>query len=180
MLPWTWLGKAWSGLVLGSNDQKINFQTQGVPATCDWTSALWIQQHSECVFFGLLATLFTRKFPPCFSQFSSFEILTVYPHVIFMRFQACFQLSTSVASIAFFNVIYIFVKIFLLYPKRMLVSKILTTNFTCQEGFKIFTLMWFFKVSVCLNLFLHRSHVSLGSSCFHPCLNPKTQRLRGS
>ena len=111
-------------------------------------------------------------------NFFSFEILTVYPHVIFMRFQACFQLSTSVASIAFFNVIYIFVKIFLLYPKRMLVSKILTTNFTCQEGFKIFTLMWFFKVSVCLNLFLHRSHFSLGSSCFHPCLNPETQRLR--
>ena len=132
-----------------------------------------------CVFWASCHIVHT-EIPSLFlAIFFSFEILTVYPHVIFMRFQACFQLSTSVASIAFFNVIYIFVKIFLLYPKRMLVSKILTTNFTCQEGFKIFTLMWFFKVSVCLNLFLHRSHFSLGSSCFHPCLNPdsETQRL---
>ena len=29
----------------------MTFQTQGVPATCDWASALWLQQHSESTFF---------------------------------------------------------------------------------------------------------------------------------
>ena len=52
ILPWTSLGKAWSGLVLERNDQHFNFQTQGVPAACDWASALWLQQHSESAFFG--------------------------------------------------------------------------------------------------------------------------------
>ena len=51
ILPWTWLGKAWSGLVLVRNDQKINLQTQGVPANGDWASALWLQKHSEIAFF---------------------------------------------------------------------------------------------------------------------------------
>ena len=31
---------AWSCLVLVRNEQKINSQTQGVPAICDWASAL--------------------------------------------------------------------------------------------------------------------------------------------
>ena len=39
------------GLVLVRNDQQINFQTQGVPANCDWASALWLQRHSESAFF---------------------------------------------------------------------------------------------------------------------------------
>ena len=51
ILPWTWLRKAWSGLVLVRNDRKINFQTQGVLATYDLASALWLQQHSESAFF---------------------------------------------------------------------------------------------------------------------------------
>ena len=54
ILPWIWLGKAWSGLVLVRNDQKINFQTQGEPAACDWASALWLQPNSilKVPFFG--------------------------------------------------------------------------------------------------------------------------------
>ena len=47
ILPWTWL----------RNDQKVNFQTQGVPNTCDWASTLWHQEHSESVFFGTPCTL---------------------------------------------------------------------------------------------------------------------------
>ena len=50
ILPWTWLGKARSGLVLVRN-QKNYFQTQGVPVPCDLASALWLQQHSESAFF---------------------------------------------------------------------------------------------------------------------------------
>ena len=52
ILRWTWLWKVWSGLVLVGNYQKINFQTQGVPATCDWVNALWLQRNSENAFFG--------------------------------------------------------------------------------------------------------------------------------
>ena len=51
ILPWPWHGKAWSGLILVWNDQKINFQTQGVPVTCNWASALCLQQNSESVSF---------------------------------------------------------------------------------------------------------------------------------
>ena len=46
------LGSAWSCLVLVGNDQKIDFQTQGVSATGDWASALWVQEQSESAFFG--------------------------------------------------------------------------------------------------------------------------------
>ena len=48
ILSWTWLGRAWSGLVLVRNDQKIDFHSQGVSATGDWASAL---KHSESAFF---------------------------------------------------------------------------------------------------------------------------------
>ena len=44
----------WEGLIrltLKRNDQNINFQTQGEP-TCDWASAMWLQQHYESVFLG--------------------------------------------------------------------------------------------------------------------------------
>ena len=34
------------------SDQKINFQAQEVLATCDWASAMWLQQHSEALFSG--------------------------------------------------------------------------------------------------------------------------------
>ena len=34
------------------SDQKINFQAQEVLATCDWASAMWLQQHSEVLFLG--------------------------------------------------------------------------------------------------------------------------------
>ena len=39
------------GRTLGRGPTKINFQTQGVPVTCDLASALWLQQHSERAFF---------------------------------------------------------------------------------------------------------------------------------
>ena len=51
-----WLAKAWYGLVLARNDQKINFHTQGVPVTCVWASALWLQQHCVSAFFGAPCT----------------------------------------------------------------------------------------------------------------------------
>ena len=42
ILPCTWLGRSWFGLVLVRNDQKIDFQAQAVSATGDWASALWV------------------------------------------------------------------------------------------------------------------------------------------
>ena len=49
-LPWTWLGKAWSGLVLVRNDQKINFpDTRG--AGYLWLSQCTVAPTSFCVFW---------------------------------------------------------------------------------------------------------------------------------
>ena len=42
----------WILLSISKKRPKINFQTQGVLANGDWASALWLQQHSESVFFG--------------------------------------------------------------------------------------------------------------------------------
>ena len=45
ILPWTWLGSAWSCLVFKTNSKKRpknNFQTQGVPVSGDWTWAPWL------------------------------------------------------------------------------------------------------------------------------------------
>ena len=47
----TWLGGAWSRLVLVRSDQKINLQTQRMRANGEWASALWLQQHSESAYF---------------------------------------------------------------------------------------------------------------------------------
>ena len=58
-------------------------------------SKLMIPQSSQCLEL-LLAKL-------------AIEVLTVYLHVIFKKFHACLQLSTLVASVAFFNLIYIVV-----------------------------------------------------------------------
>ena len=62
IFPSKWLGNAWSCSVLVRNDQKNNFQTQGVPATGDWACAPWLQQHFVSAFF-----LDTLKFsvPTC-------------------------------------------------------------------------------------------------------------------
>ena len=41
----------------------INFtmdMTQGEPATCDWASALWLQQYSESAFFGTPCRSFVK------------------------------------------------------------------------------------------------------------------------
>ena len=78
-MPWTWLGKAWSGLVLVRNDRKINFQTQGEPATCNWASALWLQQHSDNAFFGT----------PCifFFLFVRFDLTSSALHIDPIPFQ---------------------------------------------------------------------------------------------
>ena len=51
ILPLICYRSAWSCLVLVRNDQKKNFQTQGVPATGDWACAPWLQQHSVNTFF---------------------------------------------------------------------------------------------------------------------------------
>ena len=51
ILPLIWYRSAWSCLVLVRNDQKKNFQTQGVPATGDRACAPWLRQHSVNTFF---------------------------------------------------------------------------------------------------------------------------------
>ena len=51
--PWTWLGSAWSCLVLVGNDQKTCSRSwMRLRATCDWTGVPWLQQHSVSNFFG--------------------------------------------------------------------------------------------------------------------------------
>ena len=70
ILPWTWLGKAWSSLILVRNDQKINFWTHGVPVTSDWASALWLQQHSESAFLGHPVVRLFDRFDPFYQMMS--------------------------------------------------------------------------------------------------------------
>ena len=55
----------WKRLILPSlskKQPKTNFQIQGVPATCDWASALLLQEHSESAFFGTHLNIYMQAF----------------------------------------------------------------------------------------------------------------------
>ena len=49
-----------------------------------------------------------------------------------------------------------------------------------DSRFSWITLVWFFKVSGCLNLIPQSLHWSLGSSCFHPCFKSALLSLNKS
>ena len=178
MLPWTWLGKAWSGLVLVRNDQKINFQTQGTPATCDWASSLWLQQHSESALFGTpcivwkLLTYFVQKLLTCFA----------YLCTSFWRVFASFNLLIAKLFQALSDKLWFFGKIKICFsslkPKTKILQFINNKNNQCGASFSRFPSR-VLLTGICRGTQLtnpsHKRQLSKATNVRHPFLNASSQ-----